>query len=746
MRYLLFFIWILFPIIGTAQEGLELTWSTSDIATLEQKGKGAGLLQANAGLKVMSSNNFDVRYYRAEWEVDPAVNFISGQLTVYYMMVATGSQIVLDLSQQMNVSQVLQRNMPLATVHAADALAINIPETASGTLDSVTIVYSGTPVGSGFGSFTTTTHGSPGVPVMWTLSEPYGSKDWWPCKNGLDDKADDGMDIYITHPAAYKAISNGLRQSETNLVDGRVRTHWRHGYAIASYLVCMAVTDFTELSHSTTIDGVTIPMQSYCYPESVASFETGATTALDAMQFFSSKFGLYPFAEEKYGHVQFAWGGGMEHQTNSFMASMGVGLIAHELAHQWFGDMVTCSSWKDIWLNEGFATYLTNIYQEYKNPSQATALRANEVNYITSVANGSVMVDDTNNVNRIFHGRLSYSKGSHLLYMLRWIMGDSDFELALNQYLYDARLSYGFASTQDLQGHLEAVSGKDLTYFFDQWYRGQGYPTYQLTWSQLGAGDVSINLKQTTSDPSVTFFKLPVPILFKNNSTGEEQLVVVENTHHDQDFTENLPFDPETAVIDPDFWLISKNNTVTLNTDPLPVRYSALSIGCQGHRVRLEWETSNEKNVDYFEIRRSTDSVHWTEIGRVDAVSNSDVTNRYSFMEATPKEGAVYFQIVSHDHDFTTVPTRILTQRCAEKVAPYVAPNPVRGRLWLRGLSAFEGQRLLRIYDQRGVVLNSIRVSHPVLQSDGVDLSQLGAGLYFLQLDGEASLKFVLIE
>lgn len=302
-------------------------------------------------------------------------------------------------------------------------------------------------------------------------------------------------------------------------------------------------------------------MQTYCYPESQAAFQAGTQNVLDALQLYHATFGDYPFIKEKYGHVQFGWGGGMEHQTSTFIINIGEGLIAHELGHQWFGDKITCGSWQDVWLNEGFATFLASYYNENKYPATKIANRKNEIDFITGQPGGSVWVDDTTNVGRIFDGRLSYNKGSHLLYMLRWKLGDSAFFRGLRRYQKDPQVIYNFAKTADLKRNLELESGLDLTSFFNDWYKGQGYPSYKVEWSQMGSNYVRIKMNQTTSHPAVSFFALPVALKFKNAVT--EKTIVLDNKTNGEVFIQNIGFIADTVLIDPEYWLISRNNTAT---------------------------------------------------------------------------------------------------------------------------------------------------------------------------------------
>lgn len=529
--------------------------SIQDIALMERLGHERIAGRGNATL---ASNNFDVKYYRCEWDVNPAVNYISGKITVHYTITSSASSISFDLMNGLNVDSVKQRTIILTKQHTSNVLQVNFPSAANaGTFDSVSIFYQGTPPNTGLGSFVQTTHA--GTPVIWTLSEPYGSRDWWPCKNGLDDKAD-SIDVFITTPAIYKAASNGLLQSET-LVSGGTKkiAYWKHRYPVASYLVCFAVTNYTVFNNTVQLGAISLPMQTYCYPESLTAFQNNTPLVLNALQLYHNLFGDYPFIKEKYGHVQFGAGGGMEHQTATFIVSPGENLMAHELAHQWFGDKITCASWEDIWLNEGFATHLASIYMEAKYPANVITTRKNEIASITSLPGGSVKVDDTTNVGRIFSGRLSYTKGSHLLYMLRWILGDSVFFNAIRQYAKDPAVVYGFAKTTDLKRNLEQVSHKDLTKFFKDWYEGQGYPSYNVEWTALGSSYVKVKMNQTSSHPSVSFFELPVALNFKN--AVQQKTIVLDNKTNGEIFLRNIGFVPDTVLIDPEYWLITRNNT-----------------------------------------------------------------------------------------------------------------------------------------------------------------------------------------
>ena len=518
------------------------------------------LFKANA-----KTGNYDLKYHRMQWEVDPAKAQISGTVTTYFEALEDMSEITFDLAPNMSVSQVLQRGSQLEFVHTLEGLTIQLGQTqSSGRLDSLSIRYSGNPVSSGFGSFEIDTHGSQNTPVLWTLSEPYGAKGWWPCKQDLVDKID-SIDVYIRHPSAYKAASNGILIAERGL-GTQVETHWRHRYPIPAYLIAIAVTNYSV--YSDPVNNADYEVVNYVYPENLSTARIGTSVTPAIMELYNTLFGTYPFAREKYGHAEFGWGGGMEHTTMTFMGGWSRMLVAHELAHQWFGNKVTCGSWQDIWLNEGFATYLDGLVREDFDGEEAfTNWRKNLVQSITSSPGGSVFVTDTSSVSRIFDGRLSYRKGAMLLHMLRYKLGDDDFFTALRNYLDDPDLAYGYARTDDLQEHLEAVSNKDLGEFFQDWLYGQGYPVYEVIWHQNQEnGTLRLQVNQEQSHPSVDFFEMPLPVTV-GGPGGESEMLRLEVSENGQLFHVQLPFEVVSVDIDPDAQLISRNNSAVLGVD-----------------------------------------------------------------------------------------------------------------------------------------------------------------------------------
>ncbi len=563
MRNLLYGFFVLFSFLSFGQEKEKKTSGFLDEIVHFEKSRAAKKLNFKAN---PNTTNYDLKYHRLEWTVDPGADKINGSVTSYFVAGENLNSIVFDLADNMIVSKVTQRGSDLNfSQNSNDELIINLASTQNkGTLDSLTVVYGGNPVSSGFGSFETNVHGPLSVPILWTLSEPYGAKGWWPCKQDLIDKID-SIDVFIKHSDSYRSASNGLLQSE--IINGsEITTHWKHRYPIPAYLIAIAVTNYSV--YNDHVDSGNFDVINYVYPENLDTAKAGTAVTPAIMDLFGSLFEPYPYSDEKYGHAQFGWGGGMEHTTMTFMGSWGRSLIAHELAHQWFGNKITCGSWEDIWLNEGFATYLDGLVREnFDGEGAFINWKAALVQDITSQTDGSTFVSDTTNVSRIFSGRLTYRKGAMILNMLRYKLGDEIFFQAIKNYLTDKNLAFGYAKTNNLIAHLEEASGLGLKEFFDDWYYGEGYPSYEVNWHQNPANKiVRFNVNQTQSHSSVSFFEMPLPVKV-NGTGGEAEIIRLEVSENAQTFNTEIPFDIVSIEIDPEKQLISRNNTIVLGVD-----------------------------------------------------------------------------------------------------------------------------------------------------------------------------------
>jgi len=541
-----------------------------DIAEYErqryQRLGGAGQNGTTAAFSI-ASNNFDVSYYRCQWQVNPEVKYINGAITSYFTIKAPADSIVYDLVQSLRVDSVLYHGNKITFRQSADnGLIIKWSATLNANQkDSVSIFYQGIPVAYGLGQlFQGFNRGSY---AFWTLSEPYGAAGWWPCKNGLNDKTD-SLDIIVTVPDPYVPSTNGVLIGQQH-TGSQTSSYFKHRYPIATYLVALGITQYTIGRDSVLLGNRKMPVLMYALRTDSAYFGTVIPQTKQFLTKFSALFGLYPFYQEQYAQSQWAIGGGMEHQTNSFISDRWPNLIAHELGHQWFGDKVTCGSWQDLWLNEGMATFVEHMYYELFDGQNLTAAFANFVKSITNVPDGSVWVSDTTDYNRLFSGRLTYNKGAMVARMLRWKLGDSTFFRGLRTYLADPVVTYGYARTADYKRVMESVSGQDLTNFFNKWIYGQGNPSYQLTWSQNINNWAKVKLSQTTSHSSVTFYDMPVAIQFKN--AAHDTIIVLDHQYSGQEFSVNVGFKADTVLIDPKVWLLSANNTARREVVDNPV-------------------------------------------------------------------------------------------------------------------------------------------------------------------------------
>lgn len=546
---------------------------------------------------------FDVNYYRIDLSIDPLSKTISGNVTTKATSTVSGlSEITLDFFDNMKVDSVVSDGDTLSFAHSNNELTITLAGAYEpGASFSVTVYYSGQPLAAGgFKSFDFGQH--QGVPIISTLSQPFGSPAWWPCKDNPADKAD-SVDIIITVPDTLVVASNGKLISETINEDSTKTFFWAERYPISTYLVSLAITNyeiFSDYYNYSNTDSMEVVY--YVYPEHLTAAQEDFNITVDAISYYSSIFGEYPFIAEKYGMAEFPWGGAMEHQT---CTSYGRGLISgnhrydsylvHELAHQWFGDLVTMKRWSHIWLNEGFASYAEALWFGHVGGEQAYFDYMND--FDQGLFPTSVFVYDSTNIGELF-SRTVYDKGAFVLHMLRHVMGDTAFFNAMLN--YKNAFAFGNATTEDFRDICEVEYGGDLDWFFDQWVYGRYRPSYEFAWSDSAAVNnhiVTLILDQVQTNTGL--FKMPLDVLLTTLS-GDTTYVVWDSLAS-QAFQFVMNEEVINLKIDPDNWVLKEllteervrvSGTIFGGDESTPLE------GAQIYFVRLDLPTSTVLSID----------------------------------------------------------------------------------------------------------------------------------------------------
>ncbi len=541
----------------------------------EQMAKG--LLAAQAA-QTANQALYDVQHYDLELTLDSANQTLNGLVTTTAAVIGASLDVMdLNLSLGMNVSTVSAGGSVTSFSRSGDILTVTLDRTyTTGEIVAVAVTYDGNPSG---GSFGWSSHN--GLNMTWTLSEPFGARDWWPCKDLNTDKAD-SLDLAVTVLSGEIVASNGLLLSD--LDDGTWHTfNWHTNYPTVTYLVSLAIYPYQRYSdwYSPLGGGDPMEVQFFVYPDHFAAVQANYALTVPMIGAFATAFGEYPFVDEKYGHAEFVWGGGMEHQTITSMGGWSEDLISHELAHQWWGDMVTCADFGHIWLNEGFATwgeaywaeqtYGVSTYQDYMSAA-------------SFYGPGTIFVENPL-TESIFGTDLTYNKASWVVHMLRGVLGDTDFFAGLQ--LYRSNHLYGSATTEDLQAALESVSGRDLTAFFQQWIYGEYFPIYEATWT-TAPGEITVTLDQIQDNTGVFTMPVPLHIVTDQGTT----IVRVENDQLSQDFVIPVTGVVTQVLVDPDHWIlrqaVSSVTSATLHKGVLLV--NGVDWGTYGAEITNAYE------------------------------------------------------------------------------------------------------------------------------------------------------------
>lgn len=675
-----------------------------------------------------TGSNIDVKYHRLEWQLNPAASKnITGTVTTYFKTTQSNvSTITFDFTKaSFNNSNLV------VTYHGSSSgvvvswpntgnvniLSIKLPATLpNNRLDSVTISYSGTPPAFntyGEGMDRQNISGLGGYAV-YTLAESYGDDDFWPCKADMQDKID-SIDFIITTPSAYRAAANGVLSGDTVIGGNRIMTY-KHRYPIASYLVAVAVAKYNMYNRTpVVINGTSVPIVYY-----VGSGRTVTTSQFNIMDYcrdqlvaFSQVYGDYPFKNEKYGMYEFGWGGGMEHQTFSAMGWSSMtswSVIAHELAHQWFGDKVTFATWNHLWLAEGFAKYSEVLAAELvpsmgKDPvAHRSSIKSTALTTATApVYLSAASIQNSNTIWTTENDNAIYQRGAMVVSMLRKLAGDDKFFQACRNYLNDPALAYKSATTEKLRDHFEAVLGYDLDPFFQDYIYGTGNPDYTIKWGNSGS---RINIQLTpgqqsqSSGSTVPYFHSPVVLNISNGLTGgskKDTTVVIYDQNGSLSFagngisaaesggglSYNLSFVPNSVSFDPNSETLS-TGTVQKTSSLNAVSYAVLpiniidfrgSINTSGNLLTLLIASSSPSiNIA---VERSKDGVNFKPIGPMFKDGNTERGSTYQLLDKEIFTASVlYYRAKTVDETGVVKYSKVITLARREDAEVMLRPNP----------------------------------------------------------------------
>jgi len=528
---------------------------------IDNKGFKSKILRTASKQSVLM-DKYDVKFYKLDLQAERNTVYIDGNVTINAVVLSqTLDTIAFELKDYFTIDSVLVNNQKYNFLRIADDVLVKINPIGINSVFSIKVFYKGmaTTPGGFFSGITSSIDQNWGNEITWTLSEPFAAKEWFPVKQSLTDKADSAY-IFVTTSAENKVGSNGILTNTVVLPNNKVRYEWKCRYPIAYYLISIAIGKYIDYSFYAHPSGIqdSILIQNYIYdnPATLAFYKTEIDRTKDFIELFSNLFGIYPYYKEKYGHSLAPLGGGMEHQTMTTQGDFNFYLTCHELAHQWWGNSVTCATWSDIWINEGFASYCEYIADEYLRSLQTAKQHMQYFhNNIMTLTNGSVYIPQaqTNDIWRIFDGRLSYHKGAAILHNLRFEIGNDSlfFEtLKTVQNIYKNSTLTGM----DFKAVAELITGKNFNDFFDQWYFGEGYPTFDIVyWKQNDTLVMQVN--QTTSTTITPLFKMNMDYKIFS-PLGDTTIKIYHSTNNE---TFKIPFNREITglVIDPDNWIIN---------------------------------------------------------------------------------------------------------------------------------------------------------------------------------------------
>nr|MDQ3301086.1 M1 family metallopeptidase [Myxococcota bacterium] len=502
----------------------------------------------------------DIQHLALVLEIDPVLRTVSGTATLRCAAIASGARVIELDAVELTIDSVTVGGEPATFRHDGKKLRVELAKPlAAGAELVIAVAYHGVPRRGLY--FIGPDDGYPDKPVQaWTQGQDEDSRYWFPCIDTPNEKAT--SEVKVTVPAHLFALSNGVLVTDVT-IGARRTLHWRLDVPHSCYLVTLAVGDFSAIETRWR----DVPVVYYVERGKEAAAERTLARTPEMLELFSKRFGVaYPYPRYSQVFVADFIFGGMENTSATTLTDSVLideraaldydidSLVAHELAHQWFGDLVTCRDWGESWLNEGFATYAEYIWREHHEGRDAADL---ELEDWAEMYFG----EDSNRYRRTIATKLYdepidifdhhlYDKGGRVLHMLRHFLGDDAFFGALAHYLGKHR--HSVVESRDLARAVEEATGKNLDWFFSQWViDGAGHPDLEVAirWDlERRLAIVTVDQKHKV-DARTPLFRIPTRVRFRIGERDVDlPLEIVEPRHV---FHLALEAEPTQAIFDP---------------------------------------------------------------------------------------------------------------------------------------------------------------------------------------------------
>jgi aminopeptidase N len=535
-----------------------------------------------------STHSYDVLHYYIDLDLPMTSRYLEGAVTISARSTQDNLTLI-DLNLLgLSVDSLKVDGITASYNHNYETLYVNLPQVYNqGDSFDIMVGYSGTCSGSMGYLWYNSTH-----PISYTLGCPFCTRRWLPSYDRMWDKADYGVEFAIAVPDPFYVCATGeFLGADTS--SGQITYHWNHDFAIAPYLMHFASSIFTTYSdwyHPAAGDSIEIKY--HFWPQDTIYASTAFQYTTDMMYFYDSLYGDYPF--ERYGMVILYpfYYAGMEHQTMSSIYRTGlVGndyyLMAHEMSHMWWGDMITCFGWENVWLNEGFATYSDCLYREHRVNHQLfinTMISRRNAYFSAEASHPRPLYDTT--LTDLFCWGHDYCKASWVLHMIRYLCGDDNTWLSFMSTYRDS-FEYGNASTDDANLILDQVLGCNYDWFFNEWVYDLYYPIYDIVWVKVYESPnwrLILDITQTQPmGPSVFHMPLPIGVDYASGDT----ILTLDIDQSPQHFEYVLPQEPIDIIVDPETWIIQKN-TVTQGIQEYVGNYiDIVKINTIGKQIEL---------------------------------------------------------------------------------------------------------------------------------------------------------------